>query len=154
MPGKRLCMRSIRDVLRLTWAAGFSSRMIAGSCGIGRTMVREYLLRPGGREDIDLGVCLLKVRRRRIALQIGHIVHRLVARALDLADEDLKGARVEGGGEVAVQLQRRAALEEGQVRRGAGQRHGAGPVARRARRDRPPRQRDEVPVSRLASGAK
>ena len=45
MPGKRLSMRRIKEVLRLAWEAGFSSRMIAESCGIGRTTVREYLQR-------------------------------------------------------------------------------------------------------------
>jgi transposase len=45
MPGKRLSMRNIREVLRLAWEAGFSSRMIAESCSIGRTTAREYLQR-------------------------------------------------------------------------------------------------------------
>jgi transposase len=43
MPGKRLSMRKIREVLRLRFEAGLSGRQIAHSCGMGRTTVREYL---------------------------------------------------------------------------------------------------------------
>jgi transposase len=45
MPGKRLSMRKTREVLRLAWKSGLSSRMVAESCGIGPTTVREYLQR-------------------------------------------------------------------------------------------------------------
>ena len=39
---KRLSMRKIRDVLRLS-AEGLSTRQIAGSLAIGRTTLRGYL---------------------------------------------------------------------------------------------------------------
>ena len=45
MPGKRLSMRKIKEVLRLKWEAGLSGRAISQSCGMGRTTVREYLQR-------------------------------------------------------------------------------------------------------------
>ena len=45
MPGKRLSMRNIKEVLRLKFEVGLSGRQIAESCGIGRTTVREYLSR-------------------------------------------------------------------------------------------------------------
>ena len=45
MPGKRLSMRRIKEVLRLKWEVGLSGRVIARSCGIGRTTVREYVHR-------------------------------------------------------------------------------------------------------------
>jgi hypothetical protein len=44
MPGARLPMRKIRDVLRLT-AAGVSSRKIALSLSIGATTVIDFLQR-------------------------------------------------------------------------------------------------------------
>jgi hypothetical protein len=44
MPGARLPMRNIRDVLRLT-AAGMSSRKIAASLSIGATTVIDCLQR-------------------------------------------------------------------------------------------------------------
>ena len=39
---KKLPMRKIRDALRLQ-AAGLSKRRVAGSLGVGRTTVGEYL---------------------------------------------------------------------------------------------------------------
>ena len=45
MPGKRLSMRKIKEVLRLRFDVGLSGRQIAHSCGMGRTTVREYLWR-------------------------------------------------------------------------------------------------------------
>ena len=45
MPGKRLSMRKIKEVLRLRFEVGLSGRQIAHSCGLGRTTVREYLQR-------------------------------------------------------------------------------------------------------------
>src|ERR1700749_4647847 len=45
MPGKRLSMRKVREVLRLKYACGASVRTIARSVGIGRTTVAEYLRR-------------------------------------------------------------------------------------------------------------
>lgn len=45
MPGKRLSMRKIKQVLRLRFVAGLSKQQIADSCGMGRTTVREYLQR-------------------------------------------------------------------------------------------------------------
>ena len=45
MPGKRLSMRKIKEVLRLRFDVGLSGRQIARSCGMGRTTVREYLWR-------------------------------------------------------------------------------------------------------------
>ncbi len=64
MPGKRLSMRKIKEVLRLRYACRLSKQAIATSCGIGRTSVREYLRRaetarlgwplPGEMSDSDL----------------------------------------------------------------------------------------------------
>ena len=45
MPGKRLSMRKIKEVLRLRFDVGLSGRQIAHSCGLGCTTVREYLRR-------------------------------------------------------------------------------------------------------------
>jgi len=45
MPRERLSMRTIREVLRLRWEAGLSQREIAISCRLGRSTVRDYLLR-------------------------------------------------------------------------------------------------------------
>src|SRR5262245_54108743 len=44
MPGPRLPMRKIRDVLRL-WAAGMSNRKIAASLGVSATAAGEYIRR-------------------------------------------------------------------------------------------------------------
>lgn len=45
MPGERLSMRKVREVLRLKYVCGASVRTIARSVGIGRTTVAEYLRR-------------------------------------------------------------------------------------------------------------
>jgi len=45
MPRERLSMRTIREVLRLRWEAGLSQREIGLSCRMGRSTVRDYLLR-------------------------------------------------------------------------------------------------------------
>src|SRR5262245_54454393 len=45
MPAKRLPMRKVREVLRLTYACGASARVIAQSVGIGRSAVGEYVRR-------------------------------------------------------------------------------------------------------------
>lgn len=45
MPAERLSMRKVGEVLRLSWGGKLSPRMVARSCGIGRTTVREYLQR-------------------------------------------------------------------------------------------------------------
>jgi transposase len=45
MPAKRLSMRKIREILRLSWGGKLSTRAVARSCGVGRTTVREYLQR-------------------------------------------------------------------------------------------------------------
>ncbi len=45
MPRERLSMRTIREVLRLRWEAGRSQREIGISCRLGRSTVRDYLLR-------------------------------------------------------------------------------------------------------------
>jgi len=45
MPRERLSMRTIREVLRLRGEAGLSQREIATSCRLGRSTVRDYLLR-------------------------------------------------------------------------------------------------------------
>ena len=45
MPKERLSMRKIKEVLRLRFEQGLSHRVIAGSCGIGVTTAREYLVR-------------------------------------------------------------------------------------------------------------
>ena len=45
MPAKRLSMRKIKDVLRLCWGQGLSKRKAAGSCGVSRPTVDDYLRR-------------------------------------------------------------------------------------------------------------
>lgn len=45
MPAKRLSMRKIQEILRLTYEAGLSTRQIARSCSVGRTTVAEYISR-------------------------------------------------------------------------------------------------------------
>jgi len=45
MPGKRLSMRKIREILRLKFECGQSNRTIARSCSISRSTVADYLLR-------------------------------------------------------------------------------------------------------------
>jgi len=45
MPAKRLSMRKIKEVLRLSWAQGLSKRKTARSCNISRPAVDEYLRR-------------------------------------------------------------------------------------------------------------
>lgn len=45
MSAKRLSMRKIREVLRLKWSLGLSHRAISRSCGIGHTVVAEYVRR-------------------------------------------------------------------------------------------------------------
>ena len=45
MPAQRLSMRKIKEVLRLCWGNGLSKRKTAGSCGISRPAVDEYLRR-------------------------------------------------------------------------------------------------------------
>jgi transposase len=47
MPAKRLPMRKIRDVLRLRWGLGLTSRQVAASLGLARSTVAEYLRRAG-----------------------------------------------------------------------------------------------------------
>jgi len=48
MPGKRLSMRKIRQVLRLKFDCKLSNQAVATSCGISRTTVREYVRRATG----------------------------------------------------------------------------------------------------------
>lgn len=45
MSAKRLSMRKIKEVLRLKWSLDLSHRAIGRSCGIGHTVVTEYLRR-------------------------------------------------------------------------------------------------------------
>ncbi len=45
MPGKRISMRKIREVLRLKYEGGRSTREIGLSCGIGRSTAGDYLQR-------------------------------------------------------------------------------------------------------------
>lgn len=45
MPAKRLPMRKIREVLRLSWGLGLRSRQVAASLGLARSTVAEYIRR-------------------------------------------------------------------------------------------------------------
>ena len=45
MPGKRLSMRKIREVLRLKYELNLSNRAIGLSCGIGSSTVSDYIQR-------------------------------------------------------------------------------------------------------------
>ena len=47
MPGQRLSMRKIREILRLKYECGRSHREIGQSCGIGGSTVSDYLQRAG-----------------------------------------------------------------------------------------------------------
>ena len=71
MSGKRLSMRTIKEVLRLKLACGLSDRQVARSCSIGRATVSEYLRRaekaglswplPEGMDDSQLDARLFPV---------------------------------------------------------------------------------------------
>ena len=71
MSGKRLSMRTIKEVLRLKLACGLSDRQVAKSCSIGRATVGEYLRRaeeaglhwplPEGMDDSKLDALLFPV---------------------------------------------------------------------------------------------
>ena len=50
MPAKRLSMRKIRDVLRLSWGCQQSQRQVALQCNISRPCVSEYLRRASEAE--------------------------------------------------------------------------------------------------------
>ncbi len=64
MPGKRLSMRKIREILRLKYEHGRSNREIGQSCSIGSSTVSDYIKRakragiswpiPEGQSDTDL----------------------------------------------------------------------------------------------------
>lgn len=45
MPAKRLPMRKTREVLRLSWGLGLTSRQVAASLGLARSTVAEYVRR-------------------------------------------------------------------------------------------------------------
>ena len=45
MPGKRISMRKIREILRLRYDCKLTYGQIATSCGIGRTTASDYLNR-------------------------------------------------------------------------------------------------------------
>ena len=45
MPGERLSMRKIRELLRLRWEQQLPQRVIAGSLGLSQGSVSEYLNR-------------------------------------------------------------------------------------------------------------
>ena len=71
MSGKRLSMRTIKEVLRLKWTCGLSDRQVARSCSIARSTVSEYLRRaekaglnwplPEGMDDSQLDALLFPV---------------------------------------------------------------------------------------------
>jgi predicted transcriptional regulator len=46
MTGKRVSMRKIREVLRLTHELGLSVRQVSEATGVGKTAVSEYVARP------------------------------------------------------------------------------------------------------------
>ena len=45
MPGERVTMRKVREVLRLKFEASLSNRQIAASCVLGKSTVADYLER-------------------------------------------------------------------------------------------------------------
>jgi len=45
MPGPRLPVRKIREILRLLWDCGLSQRQIANCCAISKTAVAECAMR-------------------------------------------------------------------------------------------------------------
>jgi len=64
MPGTKVSMRKVREVLRLKHSLGMSERLIADAVGVGKTAVGEYLRRarviglawplPDGLDDTEL----------------------------------------------------------------------------------------------------
>src|SRR6202163_2651344 len=64
MPGTKVSMRKVREVLRLKHALGMSERLIGDAVGVGKTAVRESLRRarvivlawplPDGMDDAEL----------------------------------------------------------------------------------------------------
>jgi transposase len=64
MPGTKVLMRKVREVLRLKHALGMSERLIADAVGVGKTAVGEHLRRcrviglgwplPDGMDDAEL----------------------------------------------------------------------------------------------------
>ena len=64
MPGTKVLMRKVREVLRLKHALGMSERLIADAVGVGKTAVGEYLRRcrviglgwplPDGMDEAEL----------------------------------------------------------------------------------------------------
>lgn len=64
MPGVRLSMRKIREILRLKYENGLSGRQIAKSCHIARSSVGEYLSRA---RVAGLGGCC----RRAVPANVG-----------------------------------------------------------------------------------
>lgn len=47
MPAKRISMRKIREVLRLTWACQQSQRQVAQQCCLSRPTIKDYVARAG-----------------------------------------------------------------------------------------------------------
>src|SRR4051812_44684223 len=45
MPARRVRVRKIREILRLSWDCGLSQRQVAGCCGAGKTTVVDCLAR-------------------------------------------------------------------------------------------------------------
>ena len=72
MPAKRLSMRKIKDVLRLRWGQGLSKRKAAGSCGVSRPTVDDYLRRAeaaglGWPMPVELDDGALSITGRKMA---------------------------------------------------------------------------------------
>ncbi|HPW56982.1 MAG TPA: IS21 family transposase, partial [Thermoanaerobaculaceae bacterium] len=47
MPGRRIAMRKVKEVLRLRLTAGLSSRQIALCTGVGKSVVSKHVARAG-----------------------------------------------------------------------------------------------------------
>lgn len=106
-------MRKIKEVLRLKWEGGLSTRAIAASCGIGPTTVREYLARaaraglswplPGDLDEQALEACLFKsplssAAPRRPLPDFERVHHELKRKGvtLQLLWEEYKQAHADG----------------------------------------------------------
>jgi len=71
MSGKRLSMRTIKEILRLKWVCGLSDRLVSRSCSLGRATIAEYVRRaeaaglswplPEGMDDAQLEALLFPI---------------------------------------------------------------------------------------------
>ena len=95
MPGRRIEMRKLKEVLRLRLTAGLSNRKIAKGCGIARSTVAEYLARlDAARQETATGEVPVILWNQRWEYDKAP---EIFLRALDvLAEEELAGCAIRG----------------------------------------------------------